>query len=186
MTAPNYTAADYLGALQSLLPQGRAWPRDPEATQTKVLAGLAAVYERNNARANQMLVDGFPATTSELLPEWESTLGFPDPGVGLAPTIEKRQAVVAARFGNQGGQSAAYFAAYAAQLGFPVQVKSRGPFRMGQSKMGQQLGAPEWVYALKFHVTLTGVEYTDWDLANLQYQMSSIIPAHTVLKFYYL
>jgi uncharacterized protein YmfQ (DUF2313 family) len=98
MIPPNYTAADFLKALQGLMPRGRLWPRDADAVQTQVLAQLAPSYARSTARANYLLVDAFPATTYELLPEWESTLGLPDPCAGVAPTIPLRQAQALARF----------------------------------------------------------------------------------------
>ncbi|WP_197520275.1 putative phage tail protein, partial [Paraburkholderia tropica] len=55
-------------------------------------------YERSTSRANYLLIDSFPPTAYELLPEWESTLGLPDPCAGEAPTIPQRQAQVLARF----------------------------------------------------------------------------------------
>jgi uncharacterized protein YmfQ (DUF2313 family) len=55
--------------------------------QSQVLYGLAKSYERETARANNLLVDSFPLTTYELLPEWESSLGLPDPCAGVAPIL---------------------------------------------------------------------------------------------------
>src|SRR5579883_2631705 len=118
MGAPLLLAADFLAALQALMPRGRVWPQDPDATETAVLSGLAKAYERQTARANALLVDAFPATTFELLPEWEETLGLPDPCIGDSPTIEQRVGQVVARFAQAGGQSVAFFTAYAEALGF--------------------------------------------------------------------
>ncbi len=41
-----YTAAQYLGLLQGLLPTGPAWPRDPDATLTKLLSAEAEEFAR--------------------------------------------------------------------------------------------------------------------------------------------
>lgn len=103
MSAPNYSAADYLSAMQALMPRGRVWPKDSDATQTQVLGGLVQVYARNTARANNLLVDAFPGMSAELLPEWEATLGLPDPCAGVAPTVAARNAQVLARFTGLGG-----------------------------------------------------------------------------------
>jgi hypothetical protein len=47
MPVSNYSAADYLGALQALLPRGRVWPRDPDAAGT--LHSFSAVNFTNFA-----------------------------------------------------------------------------------------------------------------------------------------
>ena len=78
MPAPTTTPADYGAALQSLLPTGWAWPRGQVAVQSLLASGLAQLPARLHARANALLVDAFPATTGELLPEWEASLGLPD------------------------------------------------------------------------------------------------------------
>lgn len=78
MAAADLTSADYQAALQALLPHGRVWPREPDAVQSRVAAGLAQTAARLHARANYLLRDAFPLTPLELLPEWEATLGLPD------------------------------------------------------------------------------------------------------------
>lgn len=82
MLAPVLTSADYLRAFQALMPRGRVWNTDPDSIQTKTAAGLTVSYAVQTARSNNLLIDAFPATTYELLPEWESTLGLPDPVPG--------------------------------------------------------------------------------------------------------
>ena len=67
MPAPNLSDADFLRAFQALLPRGRVWNRDPDSTQTKVVAGLAKSYTRLTERCNNLLIEVFPATTYELL-----------------------------------------------------------------------------------------------------------------------
>ncbi|NUB17341.1 DUF2313 domain-containing protein [Azospirillum brasilense] len=83
-----FTRADFRSAAQALLPRGRVWPRESGTVQGQVLDGLAASYERQTADAAALLVDAFPASTTQLLPEWEASLGLPDactgPAVGLA------------------------------------------------------------------------------------------------------
>jgi len=78
MAAADLTSADYQAALQALLPHGRVWPREPDAVQSRVAAGLAQTAARLHARANYLLRDAFPVAPLELLPEWEATLGLPD------------------------------------------------------------------------------------------------------------
>jgi uncharacterized protein YmfQ (DUF2313 family) len=186
-----------LAALQSLMPRGRVWPRDPDAVMTQALSGLATPFAQQATRANYLLVDAFPSTTEELLPEWEETLGLPDPCAGPQPTIAARQAQVLARFAGLGGQSPAYFIGYAANLGYTVTITQYTPFRMGQQTMGCQLGGPEWAFTWAINAPLVtqipfrvghsamGDALETWGNAVLQCELNEIKPAHTILQFIY-
>lgn len=194
-TAPLYSSADYLVALQNLLPRGRIWPRDADAVMTAALAGLAPIYVRNNARANQVIDEAFPPATYELLPQWEATLGLPDPCGGVAPTVQARRGQVVARFIAKGGQSAAYFIEFAAALGFTITVNSCAPFRMGQSRMGQPLGDSEWMFVWQVHgpvdaaipfrmgLSAMGEPLEAFVTGVLQCELNAITPAHTLLQY---
>jgi uncharacterized protein YmfQ (DUF2313 family) len=184
MRAPNYQASDFLAALQKLMPRGRAWPRDLSSTQAQVLAGLAPIYAALLARDNNLLVDSFPATAVELLPEWESTLGLPSPAAGPSPTTLARQTLVVARFVGAGGQGVPDYVNYAALLGYTVTVKGLGPFRAGQSRSGQQLGTVDQMFG--WTITTPGATSTpfgSYGTAVLQYELQRIAPPYTVLNF---
>ncbi|HLN23874.1 MAG TPA: putative phage tail protein [Patescibacteria group bacterium] len=197
MPAPAHSAANYLSALQSLMPRGRIWPREPDATMTAVLSGLTPVYERQNARANALLVDAFPATAYELLPEWESTLGLPDPCAGASPTLAARRAQVVARLTGLGGQSVAYMIAYAANLGYAITITQFAPARVGQSRVGMPLNGPAWAHAWRVNSPLNTVRQSrvgsaaageplaSWGNAVLQCELGEIAPAHTTIIFAY-
>jgi uncharacterized protein YmfQ (DUF2313 family) len=194
MLAPNYTAADFLKALQGLMPRGRVWPRDPDAVQTQVLSGLAPSYARATARANYLLVDAFPATTYELLPEWESTLGLPDPCAGVAPTIAQRQAQVLARFVGVGGPTIQSLTAFAANLGYTVTINQFVEARAGQLHAGDPCNGTAWSYAWQINATVTialagamaaGDPLASWGNAVLECEMKAVMPAHTIPIFSY-
>lgn len=198
MAAPLLLAANFLRAIQALLPRGQVWPRDQDAVQTKALAGLAHTYERNTARANYLLVDAFPGTTYELLPEWEATLGLPDPCAGSSPTLQQRQSQVAAYVSNNGGQSIAYFVEYAKRLGYDIGISQYTPFRMGQQTMGCQLGSPDWAFtwavnaplvaqiSFRMGMSAMGEPLETWGNAVLECELSRLKPAHTIALFRYL
>ena len=195
MSAPVFSADDYRAALQSLLPRGKAWPRDQDATQAKVLAGLTGIYAKNSADAVQLLVDAFPGTMYAMLPEWESALGFPDPNIGLLPTIAQRRALVLARFAGVGGQSINYMIGFAANLGYAVSIKQFVPARVGRARVGQPLYGPAWAHAWQVNAPLNtvtksrvgssvvGEPLAVWGNAQMQYELNKIAPAHTVLIF---
>jgi uncharacterized protein YmfQ (DUF2313 family) len=197
LAAPTLTAADFLRAFQALLPRGRVWPRDQDAVQTKTFAGLAPSYERNYNRAVYLLTDAFPAAATELLPEWELTLGLPDPCAGTSPTIQQRRNQVVARFANGGGQSIPYFINFAAQLGYTITITQFAPARVGQSRVGQPLCGTDWAFAWQVNAPLNtvyksrvgtaraGDPLVAWGNAVLECELRAIMPAHTIPIFAY-
>ncbi|WP_168793608.1 YmfQ family protein [Paraburkholderia aromaticivorans] len=195
MPAPNYSAADYLRALQTHLPRGRVWPRDPDAQQTAILSGFTPVFAQLNARANNLLVDAFPSTTYELLPEWEATLGLPDPCAGEAPTTQQRVAQVVARLTATGGQSIAYYTAVAAALGYAITITQFVPSRFGKN-FGTLFGGTAWAFAWQVNApTFTistlqfggafGTPFASWGNNVLQCELQRFAPAHTTVLFSY-
>jgi uncharacterized protein YmfQ (DUF2313 family) len=194
---PFYSAADYLSALQSLMPRGRVWPRGPDALQTKVLAGLTPVYEQQTARANHLLVDAFPLTTVELLPEWEATLGLPDPCAGVAPTVQARRAQVVARFTALGGQSVAYMKSFALSLGYSITITQFMPARAGILRAGSPLCGSDFAHAWRVNAPLNtsiaflagssaaGEPLSSIGNAVLECELRQVAPAHTTVFFNY-
>lgn len=179
----------------SLLPRGRVWSRDVSSVQSRALLGLVTIYEDSTARANQLLVDAFPGSTYELLPEWELTLGLPDPCAGPAPTIQARRAQVVARLTAAGGQSIPYFTGLAKSLGYEVTVTQFMPSRFGK-RFGTPFGGVDWAHAWQINApTFTvnrlrfgdsfGSPFSYWTNSVLQCELQSVKPAHTVLNFSY-
>lgn len=197
MLAPALLAQNFARALRALLPRGRAWSRDDDTTQFATLMGLAPTYERSTTRGNNLLVDSFPASTLELLPEWEASLGLPDPCAGISPTIAARRAQVVARFSALGGQSVAYYVAFAARLGYTITIDQYAPFRAGVNRAGDALQGVDWFYAWAIHSPLNTVNYfragvdaageplAFWSNLVLECEMADVKPAHTTLIFKY-
>jgi uncharacterized protein YmfQ (DUF2313 family) len=179
MAAPVFTAADFLQAMQNLMPRGRAWPRDLTSLQAKVLGGLAPSIARVSARDNQLIVEALPSTTTELLGEWEESLGLPDPCAGGSPTVDERRAQVVARFANDGGQSAAFFIAYAATLGYVITIDVHSPFRFGM-RFGLPLNSVAWAFTWTVNAPLAAE-------ANevLECEFNRLKPAYTYVNFIY-
>lgn len=197
MLAPYFLAVNFARALRALLPRGRAWSRDDDTTQFATLMGLAPTYERQTNRGNNLLVDSFPTTTLELLPEWEASLGLPDPCAGLSPTIAARRSQVVARFAALGGQSQAFYVAFAGQLGYSITIENFAPFRVGINRAGDALMGTDWWYAWAVHAPLNTVNYfragvdavgeplAYWTNLILECELQSVKPAHTTLFFKY-
>ncbi|MBW9336188.1 DUF2313 domain-containing protein [Herbaspirillum sp. RU 5E] len=197
MRIPTYTKQDFLNALQGLLPSGLVWPREQGSVLADTLSGLAPTFVRHAARAANLLIDANPATTVELLPEWEATLGLPDPCAGGSPTLQQRRQQVVARFANSGGQSIPYFINFAFDLGYTVQTKEFAPFRCGQSCAGDPVGGEEWSYTwaviapvvspvyFRTGQSTAGEPLAAWQNTVLECELKRIKPAHTLLQFIY-
>lgn len=197
MSALSYSAADFTKALQNLIPRGAVWPRDAGSLLARVLGALAPTWARHTQRDNYLLQDAFPATAVEMLREWESALGLPDPCAGTSPTLQGRQAQVVARLTGVGGQSAPYYIAYAAKIGYAITITEYTPFRMGCMAMGHALGSADWAHTwavnapintvVSFRMGLSGMgeALETWGNVVLQCQFSEVKPAHTLLNFIY-
>jgi uncharacterized protein YmfQ (DUF2313 family) len=198
MGAPNYQASDFLSVLQTLMPRGLAWPKDAAATMAKSISGLAPTWARHTLQNNNLLVDAFPTTTYQLLPEWEATLGLPDPCAGESPTIQQRRAQVVARFVSTGGQSLPYFIQFASRLGYSVSIEEFAPARAGQTRCGSPANSEAWAFTWSIDLPLSTVTYAragqsvageplaSWGNTVLQCELARISPAHTILQFKYL
>jgi uncharacterized protein YmfQ (DUF2313 family) len=177
---PQYVDADFLAGMQALLPTGPAWPRDPDAVVTQVLAALVPLYTANAAAASGLLADAFPVSPVNLLPEWQATLGLPDPCAGQNPTLQAEQEQVATRFVATGGQSIPYFVSVAATLGFPITITQFRPFRFGDS-FGQLLYGEPWAFAWQVNAPPLGNGSSGNNV--LVCELQRIAPAHTVPIF---
>lgn len=196
MPVPVYTTQDFAAQFQSLLPTGEVWPRDPDAVQSQVMAALSPTYTRSAARAANLLVDAFPSTTLELLPEWELSVGLPDPCAGASPTIQQRRAQVVARLTSRGGQSIPYFTQFAASLGYPITITQFSPSRFGRP-FGLPFGGTDWAFAwqingptvttasFRFGSDAFGEPFAISGNAVLQCELARVAPAHTILLFSY-
>lgn len=177
MAAPLYSTADYTAAVQALLPRGRVWPRDPDATMTRVARAIAAGFSRSNARANYLLQDAFPATAVELLPEWISALGVPGPFGTLAPTTEGQQAQVVAALSNVGGQSAEYFIQLLASYGRVATITNFTRYTV-RKPVNAPIAGDAWAHS--WLVDIAGAPD-----ANLEALVRLHAPAHTIVAFTY-
>lgn len=194
---PNFTAADFLRALQALLPRGRAWPTDADAVQTQTLTGVAAEFANVANRGGDLILDAFPASTDELLPEWEASLGLPDPCQGEAPDLADRRAQVVARFAGGFAPSVPDFINYAATLGYTVTIIEFAPFRFGINHFGDPMYGVAWANAwtvrsptimpsfFQFGLSAFGDYFAQWGNTVLQCEFGRLKPAHTVVNFQY-
>jgi len=196
MTQQVWKAADYTFAMQSMLPRGRVWPRDPGAVITQVLAGLALTWLRHSQAGLDLLTDAFPASAYQLLPEWEETLGLPDLcTLGEELQVSQRQQMVVAKLTNSGGQSIPYYVAFAKALGYLITITEFSPSTFGEP-FGSPFGGDNWAYTWQVNAPTFlinylnfggsfGLPFASWGSNVLQCELRKVAPAHTILLFNY-
>lgn len=171
-----YTTDDYAAALGALLPRGRAWPEDADSAQRRVLRGLAASFERLDADAAGLLDTSLPGSVSPMLPEWEATLGLPDPCLAGTPSFAERAAQVASRFARQGGLSRQRYIDFAAAIGFDIAITTYSPFRVGRTPVGNGVASDAWYFVWGVTVTANRLGFP---VDVLMCELERIKPAET-------
>ncbi|MDD2342288.1 MAG: DUF2313 domain-containing protein [Tolumonas sp.] len=113
-------------ALLQQMPRGKAWPRDPDAYLPKYVRGFAKRLADLELSADGLLLEMRPETTVQLLPEWETYLGFPECEV-TEQSFERRRAAVVEKYHRKGGLQTWQIEQIAAALGFTVKVYEQWP-----------------------------------------------------------
>ena len=175
------TGADYTAALFDLLPHGAIWPKKPQSTLGKIVAGIGDFFMRFQNRACDLLEqESFPGTAIELLPDWERALGLPDPCVTATLTVAQRQAACVARLAGSFDPTAPNLIAYALSFGFTITITHPAAntavihaqavtvtyFRAGQDYAGDLLS-------------------TFTNNSVLECLMAAVMPAHVAFSFAY-
>lgn len=192
------TAADYLEQLKMLLPPGQAFPRDPGTTLHNLLEGMAIELARVDGRGEALPLEANPASTNELLSDWERVAGLPDKCAGvLEETLQGRKNALLAKLSSTGGQSPAYFIALARTLGYVVTIEEFRPFRAGRSRVGDALTNGPWLFTWRVHAPRTsiisfsagisgaGERLRTWGNDTLECKINQLKPAHTLALFAY-
>jgi uncharacterized protein YmfQ (DUF2313 family) len=121
-------------------------------------------WVRLHMRANDAIIEAFPCTTTEMLPEWEASLGLPDPCTGPLATLQARTAAVCGKFVGRGGSSIEYFVHLAASLGYQITVETFKPFYASQGRAGDPLYDEAWAYT--FRIIVEGEDTVVWFRAS--------------------
>jgi uncharacterized protein YmfQ (DUF2313 family) len=192
-----HTADEYRDALAALLPSGLAWPRDPDASLMRFVASLAVEFSRVDARAAQLLAETDPASTTELLPDWERVVGLPDPCVTQVQTVAQRRQALEGRLTSVGGQSRRFFIELASRLGYSVTIDEFASAGAATAA-GISFTGDEWAHIWRVNVPTTvsityfrvgggsvGEPLRAWSNEVLECQFNRYKPAHTRVLFAY-
>ena len=170
-----YSAADFGQAMLNLLPHGPVWPREAGAVLPQVVDALSPTWERLTGRAVALLGDSPVGALAERLPEWEATLGLPDPCAGIGPTDAVRNAAVRAQIAARGGQSVPYFTNLAMLLGMDITVQEFSPCQAEVASADDPCNEPDWAFV--WWATRAAPN------ASAECTLQRFVPAHTQLFF---
>ena len=154
-----WTAEDFADSFQRHMPTGPVWPRDPGTTQRATVEALMPTYVRSWALACDLPTETLPSTCTFLLPEWEDSVGLPDPCAGPDQTIAQRQAHVVARLTQQTGPSVPSLIAFASALGYAITITEFAPARAGLLRAGQPLYGTAWAFAWQVNAPAITITY---------------------------
>lgn len=194
-----YDAADYTAQLQALLPTGLAWPREPDAVMTALLAGLAEEFARLDSRIGDLFDEADPRSTLELIDEWERVLGLPDPCTASATTLAARQLIAWRKLAYQAGQTPAFYVALAASVGMEIEIHEFDPdVDDWDPTLTALITDGKWRFVWRVHV-LTATDFTlfrvgtsavgdrlvEGGAIDLECMIQAARPAHTRVIFSY-
>lgn len=191
------SATDYLRLLQSLLPWGKLWPRDPSATLTEFLSGEAEELARIDARSEDLLIERSTLTTNELITDHETELALPDECTrDLDLTLSERRLAANVKLTSIGQQDEPYFIEIANKYGFDAVITTYSPFWCGLMGSGEPCGGQNNLFYWKLTVFtsedailfLCGTGVSGDSLQKITELLQTIFcfankykPAHTVL-----
>lgn len=145
MPKPSFTSDDFTGALLSLLPRGRVWPKELVSIQAQSISCFAPMFERVSDKAVDLLADVFPGSTTDLLAEWELTLGLPDScTIAASQTLAERQQAVADKISASGGPQRSYYIELASRLGVTATIDEFQFTTVDNASVGDFLYGDGW------------------------------------------
>jgi uncharacterized protein YmfQ (DUF2313 family) len=134
-------------ALTSLLPQGYAWPRDPNSVLMRLMRATAGAFGELQAFIEQTVAQWQPHITVNRLAEWEAATGLPDDCFGTDQTANGRRLLLLDRlrgmqlkFEDSSAAALGAIEDICLALGYPASAKYNLPFRVGM-RVSDRLGA---------------------------------------------
>ena len=192
----SYTADGFQAGVQRLLPAGRAWPRRLGSTLAGLAGGIGdSLYQLHAQMVLLLDTESDPAQAVQLLPDFETDYGLPDPCTPPSASIGQRHAALLAKIAGLGGQSKAYFIGVAAALGYTVTITTWDAWTPWDSPWLPITGTP-WRFAWQVNAPAVTVSYftgysSPWDPlwtisdTMLECRLRALAPAYGDLWFLY-
>lgn len=193
-----FSLSQYTQAFKKLLPPGVVWRAEPGSVQESVLSAHAQEFVQSDTDAIALIKGAFPSTATTMLSEWEETLGLPDDcAISESTSMAARQKAVVSRLTATGGQSNAYYIAFAAQLGYTITITEYRRAMAGFTTCGAALNGDDWPFVCLITAPETTINYAQagaaycgdplrsWGNKTLECKLKKIAPSHIIMKFGY-
>ncbi len=194
--------ANYKTLIRKLFPLGWAWRINPGTVFDEFIDSLTGEPCRVEERSIDFLDELNPATTFEMLDNWERLLGIPDECTREGDLgVSERRTRILQKLTTGGGQSPSFYQLIAQQLGYEVEifdVLNYQSFRVGISRVGDPLSnGADWAFTWqvvapadfvrRFRVGLSSVGEPLVLIENttLECVIRKFAPAHTQVLFSY-
>jgi uncharacterized protein YmfQ (DUF2313 family) len=174
----------YRSLLKKLLPPGLAFTRGAGTNMDALLSGMSEEAARIDDRAGDLLFEMFPDTTTELLSDWETVWGLPDPCAGALDTLSERRAALLSRMVHVGQQTPGFFVRVAATLGYTITIEENVDGNPYVWRINSNV-IPTPVYA-RAGSARAGDPIRTWGEYMLECAMRALNPAHLELLFSYI
>lgn len=186
---------DYIHLLAALLPPGPAWTVDDVA-----IKGTATSLLRVHRRADSLMLEIDPRTTTELINHWEKCCGLPDECIPSGTqTIRQRQQRLDAKVNLAGGINEAFYLAQLValgKLGATITRYDKSTFT-STSKCTDGVYSTDWRYY--WQVNMPSSTETTWMTCNdpcdssiriwgdtvVECVLNKLCPSHTYVIFKY-
>ncbi len=131
-------AQDFQNVITQALPQGPAFPREGSPNRDGIVGAVADELAAEDALTAKMVTESNPATTSDMLPEWEADYGLPDCPDFAPVSTPDRLAELVTKITRVASYNPQAIKALCNDLGFDVEVIERRPFQCGVSQCGDE------------------------------------------------
>jgi uncharacterized protein YmfQ (DUF2313 family) len=171
---------NYKTLIRSLFPRGPIW-RNINDVFDLFIEALAEEPQRIHNRVLDLTLEAFPATTTEMITEWEDVALLQEEKPSAGDTLAARRGVVLAKItAAYTGQAESFWINYAAKMGILISIsKPYAPFRCGIGKCGESLGLDGGVFL--WRVTL--ISDTNSNLAKMQAAFERLKAAETEIEY---
>lgn len=191
-----YDANAYGAQGADLLPPGRAWSIELGSTFRALFDALGIELAEAESRLARVLTESDPRAAAELLGEWLEAFGLPGPCEELPASITLQRSMLEGQVTATGGQSIDYLVAFAAALGWPIEVEEHALFRAGIGAAGDPLPPSDWQWVFDVHAPpfvvrhayagefAAGEPIVDFESDSLACMLPEVVPAHTVARVF--
>lgn len=188
----------YKAVLSALFPPGKAWPVTFRTMLGKLVHGFAPELARVEAKADTLMNEADPRTTSDMLTDWERVCGLPDPCAGVVDQpVPIRRSDVVAVLSSTGGQSKAFLQQLCNAQGFLVTLLEFHEAKAGRLRAGDRLTNGDWMFTFRVVADETaitefvvdgstvGEPLRYWNNDRIVCLINKHKPAHTYAQFVY-